>query len=710
MKTNFLPVLTLAGIASLLPSAAAAQPPADPLSGEVTVKAVLFDQFDGVDADRTSFLERYRAQRGWSGDMRSGVYLDLDVDLKYQPDDKRTLTVKRWGEGQYRHGGQAQWDTEQFRLGATYDFFRRSSGGLDHYFSPNVVPGGTDPSYFPAGSTNTASGYAAQFNRDTDRTLYHVNRFDYGLGFSLKPGILGGGTTIAVNFDGYLRYGKRRLTYVLGGSDVQKAPVAPTNDFVLQRWRGMTQNVDENMNRVTWNLTTSPGKVVNLAYTGFTEGFDNRARDYRHRDIPLVAPYFYNPTADQDRPLGFNPDSSLTSHALRVNRTFGSTQVAAGYARTDLKQDTFTVPQTRFGFNVGKIKTQHANLDIDAGVTPAVTLQGHFRFGQRDNDSSFPVAGLLNAAESERLGTRLNRLEAVNYGLAAVFRPHGLGSSFALGWKGEDKSRDLTYHASGITQGVSNYRGDTDADELYARWSALNLRGLTLRLTSSYAWADRTGLVTEPSGALGLKAVLGYTAPSGTVFSSYYSLKDRENDLGRLTDKAVTAPITYQQDLSSTVQSAGAAVSCQPSKESSVHVGLDWTRLDASVLFFESSRRRFEATTSFALRDTVGSVVDHYLLAVGGDYAASKEVKLTWAYEWSKADGELASGYVARQLHAIDDTLDNVLHTLELGARWQLTKDRQLRVAYRYDNYDDAAYPVLSGGIHSLMVAVSLRL
>jgi hypothetical protein len=713
MKTTIVATLALAGAATCILSAAHAagtKPSADLITGEITPKAFLFDYFDGVGSDRTSYLERYRAQRGWAGDTRSGVYLDLDLDVKYQPDDKQSLTVARWGEGQYRHGGRAQWDTERFRFAANYNFFRRSTGGLDQFFSPNVVPGGTDPTYFPAGSTNTASGYAAQFNTDTDRTLYHVNRFDYGLGFTLKSGVLGEGTTVAVNFDGYLRYGKRRLTYALGGSDVQKAPVAPANDFVLQRWRGTTQNVDENMNRLSWSLTTSPRKAFNLTYTGSVEGFDNRARDFTHRDVPLAAPYFYNPTADQTRPLGFSPDSTLSSHLLRVTKSVGATQIAASYNRTELQQDTFTLPQTRLGYNVGEIRTQNAQLEIDSAVTPMVALQGHFKFGQRDNDSSFPVAGLLHPIEAERLGTRLNRLEAVNYGMAVVLRPRGLGSTVTIGWKAEDKSRDLTYHASGITQGVSNFRGDTDTDEIYARWSALNIRGVTLRLTSSYAWADRTGLVAEPSGAAGLKAALGYTAPNGTVFSSYYSIKDRENDQGRLTDKAVAAPITYSRDLSSTVQSAGAAVTFQPAKEANLYVGLDWTRLDASVLFYESSRRRFEATTSFALRDTLGSVVDNYLLAVGGDYAASKDVKLTWAYNLSKSDGDLASGYVARQLHPIDDTLDNVLHTLELGARYQLSMRRQIRFGYRYDNYEDSAYPLLSGGIHSLMVALSIRL
>lgn len=705
--------LLLALLAAVLVSPSIAADPkktAAALTGEITPKAYLFDYFDGVGADRISFLERYRAQKGWGGDSRGGLFMDLDFDVKYQPDDKTIFTAKRWGEGQYRHGGTAQWDNERLKFTADYNFFRRSTGGIDYLFSPDLVPGGTDSAYYPQGSTNTNSGYAAKFNDDANRTLYHVNRLAYGLGFTLKPGVLGATTTLSINFDGYLRYGRRRQTFALGGSDVSKAPIAPTSDFVLQRWRGFVENVDENMNRLTWSVTTSPRNLLNFAYTGSVETYDNRAKDYTHRDIPLVAPYFYNPTADQTRPLGFTPDSTLGSHALKISKTVGTAVVAAGYSMSKLEQDSFTQPQIRLGYTIGQVQTVNSFVDFDAAVTPVVGLQGHFRFGQRDNESSYPVARLLDGSTAQTLGVRTNRIESKNYGLAAVFRPRGLGSTVTVGWRADDKSRDLTYHATEIIPSVSTYRSDTETDELYGRWSSLNLRGFTLRLTSSYAWADRTGLVTEPSQALGLKAALNYTAANGTHFSSYYSVKDRENDDHGWTDKAVATPRTYSQDLSSTMHSSGVALNWKPSKEANAYIGFDWTRMDASVLFFESSRRRFEATTTFGLRDIVGSLVDNYLVTVGGDFKATGRTTFDWSYTLAEADGNLASGYVADQLDRIDDTLDNVLHTIELGLRCDLAKNRQLRFGYRYDKYEDAAYPVLSGGAHSLMVAVTFRL
>ncbi|MBI5766554.1 MAG: hypothetical protein HZA93_02080 [Verrucomicrobia bacterium] len=682
------------------------------LTGEITPKLIAFDYFDGVGANRTSFLERYDVRRGWSGDTRSGLLMDLDLNLVYQSVKKQSFVVNRWGEGQYRHGGRAVWNNERAEFTADYNFIRTTSSGLDYLFGPDQVPGGTDPSYFFPASTNSASGYAAQFNDDSHRTVFHSNRLTYGLGFKILPGVLGANTTVAVNYAGYLRYGHRRMTYALGGSDVVKAPIAPTSSFVLERWRGINQPIDENMNRLTWNVSAAPQQAFVVAYTGSWEGFDNRARTFTHADIPLVAPYSYNATADRTRPLGFIPDSTLLSHAVRVSKQIGRTNVAAGYANSKLEQDTFTAPQIRLGYTTGQAATESAYFNFDTTVNSAVALQGFVRTGHRENNSSYPVTGLIDGGvgKSQTLGVRLNRLESTTYGLAAAVRPKGLLSTITLGWKSEQKNRDLTYHATEIIPLVSLYRSDTDTHEVYAKLSALNFRGVTLRLNSSYAWAEKTGLVTEPSRAVGLKAAASYAAPNGLLLNAYYHVKDQENDHNSLTDKAVATPATYTQDISSTVQSGGLSLNMQPAKDANAYVSLDWMRMDASVLFFESNRRRFETTTTFALRDLVGSLVDHYLFAVGADYKAGKDLKFNVAYNLTSADGNLASGSVAAALGPIDDTLDSVLHSVVIGTAWDLSKTQQLRVGYRLDKYEDSAYPQLSGGVHSIAVSMSIKL
>ena len=708
MKNKISLIFALA-CGSLLLNAAETGTPEPKFAGDITPKLYFFDYLDGVGADKTSFLERYRAQRGYSSDSRSGFYLDLDLNLKYQPNDTQRFTLKRWGEGQYRHGGHAQWDSEQLRFTGDYSFIRRSTGGIDLLFSPNQVPGGTDPAYFFPAMTNTNSGYVAQFNDDAGRLLYHVNRFTYGLGFTVKPGVLGELTTLSVNYTGYLRYGQRFQTYALGGSDVQST-VSGDRSFVLQRWRGFSRNIDENMNRLSWNLTASPQRLVNLAYSGAWEKFDNRARDYTHADIPLAPPYFYNTVADKTRPLSFAPDSTLTSHSVRASKTVGGTSISAGYSVSKLEQDSFTQPQIKAGYTKGEINTENAFLDLNANITPTVGVQGFLKYAQRDNDSSFPVAGLIEAVAAEKLGVRIDHIDSTRYGLAAVLRPTGLASTFTVGWRGEEKSRDLTFHNTGIIQSVSVYRNDTETDELFAKWSSRAVQNTVVHLTASYATADKTGLPTEPSRALSLKAVANYTAPSGVVVSAYYSLKDTENDNHAFTDKAVVTPASYTQDISRTVSSAGASIACSPAKDANVYANLDWMRSDASVLFYESSRRRFESTTTFALRDLQGSVVDHVMFSLGGNCRASDRVKLHGQYSLTSVDGNLSSGYVADQVSALDDSLDSRLHSVVVGADCELSKTRVLRLSYGYEKYDDSAYALLSGAAHTFMVGLTIKL
>lgn len=673
------------------------------LSGEVTTKFYAFDYTSGVGTDRASFLERYRVQRGWSGDNRSGIYADLDLNLNYQIADESRITVNRWGEGQYRQGGKAAWDTERVQLSAQYGFFRSAIESLDYLYSPNQVPGGTDPSYFPPGSTNTRSGFHAQFNEDSNRSLFNVSRFTYGLGFMIKPGVLGENTTVALDYNGYLRYGQRFQTYVLTSGAVIGPP-----SRALQRWRGFSKNIDENNNRLTLKVTASPNNLFNLAYTGVWEKFDNRARNYTIADIPsLPAPVTINPAMLTDA-LGFTPDATLMTHALRVSKTVGTTNLAAGYSRSDLTQDSFTVPQITFGYTDGKIATENAFFNFDSSLTPSMGVQGFLKYGNRENNSTFPVPGWIGPDED--LLVRINQIESVSYGLAAVMRPKGTGTAVTFGWKGEDKSRDHTFHNVKIIRSVSFLRADTETDEVYLKLSRRMSDRLGFRFTPSYTWADKTGLVIEPSKAVGVKAAVTYTAPDGVVWSVYYNLKDRENDNNTVTDKNVATPLSYTQDISSTIQSAGGSLNVKPAKDANAYVGLDWTQQDASVIYFESGRRRKESTTTFALRDLSDSLVDVYTLSMGGDMKLSDKATLTGNYNFTRSDGNLASGQIAAELSAIDDTLDSALHTLALGVDYALSKTRAVRVSYRYDDYQDTAYPLLSGRLHSLMFAYSVRL
>jgi hypothetical protein len=58
----------------------------------------------------------------------------------------------------------------------------------------------------------------------------------------------------------------------------------------------------------------------------------------------------------------------------------------------------------------------------------------------------------------------------------------------------------------------------------------------------------------------------------------------------------------------------------------------------------------------------------------------------------------------------IDSIIDNSLHSLSLGADYQINDKATLRVNYIYDYYDDNAYDLLTGGVNMLAIGVSFTM
>lgn len=703
-------ILPCAALMVALPVQALAGEAAAPgLGGEITTKFSFFDYTGGLGGDRAHYLERYDYQKGWGGDNRSGAYLDLDLDLTYFDGEKEVFTLERRGDGSYSHDGKARFKADKLDFSAYYSHYRSATNGIEYLFSPNQVPGGTDPSY-------TGNTYVRQFNNDSpNQVRYEIDRTTYGAEVDLKESLLGAGRSAALGYDGYTRDGNKLSTYILGGSDARNA--ANTANATMERWRGFDQPVDEDMNRGTISFTASPGGLFLFSYDGSLEKFENQAKAFKHSDIVFPATAQYNPANDATRPLGFVPDSSLLTNAIRLSKSYVNTAWSAGYAHSTLEQDSFTDPQVRLGYNTGKISNDNGYFTVNHQVMPQLGLEGHVKYQKRDNDSTYPVANLISGlvGAGETLGVRINQIETWQYGLAASYRPVGMKTSFTPGWQHVDADRDLSFHATALIDTVSLYNEDTKSDEIYLKMVTRPMQGLTLRLTPSYTWANKTGLVTEPEDSLKVKGQGSYAAANGMLLNGYYNFENRENNNNTLTDKA--APFaTYSQDTDNTMQSAGLSLHVVPAKQVTTFVSLDWTQNAFESVYFSSDRRRFEATPVFAIRDRSEYDVDTYSLSLGGDLQASDLLKLNAGYTYTKSKGDVASGLIATELNStIDGTIDNSLHSFLLGADYVLGKGLDFQAGYVYDYYSDDVYrnlagDTLSGGVHTVMVGLVFKL
>lgn len=693
------------------------------VSGEVTPKLYSFDYFKGAGIGSTQFLERYNSQKG--SDTRSGSYLDLDLNIVANDGKRNVFELERVGFGAANHRGTVKANSDTLGFKGYYSNFRTATGGLAFRYLPGQVPGYPEPNAtLQALYATTDSGYVGRFNNDSPgNTEFKIDRTTYGLGLALKPAVFGNSVVAALNYDGYTRDGNRFATWVAGGSDFGIAGIAGTR----QRWRGFDMPVNEKLNRYTISLNGSPGGF-NLAYEGTLEKFDNQARNFTMSDFAANLPgNTFAGTGFGVKPIHFVPDSTLISNNFRFGKSYGKTAVAAGYGLSVLDQDSFAQWQQNNGFSTGKITTNSAYLNITSNAVSGVGLEGFVKYNSRKNDSTFPAVGgvsLLSATTDQTLGVRINRIETLNYGLAATFRPAGLKSTVTAGWKREDKDRDLTWSAAGfapapvlnaIMPQMSFYREKTRSDELYVNWIARPMPGMTLRVSPAYVWAGETGQVTEPEKAFSLKAKLTHAANDGMLTSGYYNYRNQKNAnnsvMGNLAN-AFPAGAATTQDLDRTQQAAGVSLSLPVGEWIKTNASLSWMQDDFASYYLRSGRRRFESpqnALTFIVNDRPTYKIDTYVLTLGGDWQVNDDLRYNGSYTWSKSKGNTASGDIYTALSAantIDGTINSAVHSLALGADYVLKKNVKLKASYVYEYNKDGSYSDLTGGYHTLMLGV----
>ncbi|MEK6528437.1 MAG: hypothetical protein AABZ36_06130, partial [Nitrospirota bacterium] len=563
------------------------------VSGEFSPSAYYFDYFKGVGEDKTQFLERYDYRRGFSGDRRSDFYLDANFNFILSDKDRDLLTIEREGFGPYNQRGKLKVNKDKFNLYSSYSYFRTATGGVDYLFNPNNVTGGTDPLY-----TGTASGYVQQFNDDSGQSLYKISRTNYSAGFSLKPKLFSNIGSLTVDYDGYTRKGNQFARYVLGGSDLTGGT------FTYERWRAYEQQVNEGVNKVSFNVNISPADLFVLTYDLSLEKFDNSAKDIT---INYVTPFLPAGTSisgtNGNKPLHYIPDTSMITHGFKITKNFGDRAIiGAGYGISTLEQDSFTERERAAGYNTGKISTDTGYLTVNINASSFLGIGGFLKYYNRDNDSSFPVSGFIDPLASERLvSPRIDKIKSLKYGLEAKVYPPALKSTLTLGWSHEDKDRDLTFGQGSIATYAyipperTLYKEDTSSNEAYLKLVSRLAKGVTLRITPSYVWANKTGLVSEPEEAVNVKTSLSYAAPdlSGLLVTGFYNMKDKKNGNNSFTG---TDGVSYEQDTKHVFNSAGVTASINPALKLTTSLTYAWSQDDFDTYYFSANNRRYEAT------------------------------------------------------------------------------------------------------------------
>lgn len=723
MSKYFIPCLTV--LAASISQAYASDESANVVSGEVTPKLIYFNYNGGPGGGSPQYLQAFGSERSWTGNGNSGLYADLDVDLKIGD----YFSLERQGFGRDSHRGAIKGGSNDIGFSGYYGHYRSGSSGLDYLNRPgtanNPVAGGpgTADNYTLAGN----AGYLTKFNDDTGgQTNYSVERTRYGLGIKFKPDLLGKGTSLSFNFDGYKRDGNKFATYVFGNGDI----TPNSADQKQARWRGYNMPVDEAMGRFSWNLTANPSGMFQFAYDGSIEKFNNQARTALAGDFKSLVEAVGGITLGATNDMHFVPDSTLMTHAFRLSKTYDKTAVAAGYSMSQLKQDSFSNDQRDpiSGYSKGKIGTDNAFFNVNHRLSSSVGIEGFIKYAKRENNSSDGhVSGvtvdetILQRNVRDKWGVRIKDLESLNYGLAATFNGLPAKSSLTVGWKHEDKDRDLQYNTIpaignlGAWPTVVMLQDQSKSNELYLRWNARPTKDMTLRINPSWVRASKTGYTTEAEDSFNLKTSLGYALTKQTHLNAYYHYKDKKNgdhefvNTNKPANGAVVLGTEYKQKADDTFNALGLSLNHSPSEWLNLSGSLDWAQNDFETYFFGTDVRRFETNIVFDPRGASSYKVDTLSLTLNGDYQPTDQMKLRVSYTWSDTSGDLRTTSTATAgAYEVNDKIDNNLHSLAFGLDYELKNKLTLKGGYVYDRYKDKAFSNLNGGHHTLMMGVSV--
>lgn len=705
----------------------AAEPAAATVSGEVTPKLYYFNYTGGPGGGMTPYLQSYGGQDAWSGNRDNGFFADLDLNLIVSDGTRDLLRLERQGFGIDNHRGQLQGGNAAIGVGGYYSHFRTNSHGVDYVYRPGTAdnPVATIPPYV----ANANAGYLTRFNNDSGgETSYKIERTRYGMGVKFKPDLLGKGTSLALNFDGYKREGNKFSTFVFGNGDITPNSAAQKQ----ARWRGYDKPVDESMGRFSLNFTAAPAGLFQFAYDGSLEKFNSRARTALMTD--LQAAIEANPalTLAGTSDLHFVPDTTLMTHAFRLSKNYGKTALAAGYGMSRLKQDSYSNDQAAVGsgYGNGKISTQNAFFNINHRFSSAAGVEAYVKYYDRNNDSRKGLVGgsVLDPTIRDMWGLHIENIETLNYGLAATFSGLPAKSNLTVGWKHEDTDRDFRYNTLPTTGSnigawpTTSVNGQkTKANEFYLKWVARPMKDMTLRLTPSIVRASKTGFMTEAEDAFNLKAALGYALTKQTYLNAYYHYKNKDNHDHSFTNTNkpglvppyYTVGTSYKQKADDTFHAAGLSFTHSPSEWLNLGGSLDWAQNDFETYFFGTNVRRFETNILFDPRGASGYKIDTWSLSLNGDYQPTDRLKLRASYTLSKSDGHSKTTSTASlppgsTAYVVNDKIDHTLNSLAFGVDYDLKNKWTLKGAYVYDHYNDKFYSAIDGGHHTLMMGLSL--
>jgi hypothetical protein len=662
--------------------------------------SLIFGRLTGGPAgDLTHYIERYGVRTGFGSDPRKAFLADVaDVSFVYHDGRRDLFTLDRRVLSRYNQRGMARLDNGTIRVTGAYGVYRQGAGGLDYLYSPLQVSGGTDAAY-----TGGNVGYLGRFHNVVTDQRYAVTRMTYQAGVQLKPAVFNDKATVGVTYRGQDRSGRSPDGTLLGGGDVLGTNA---DQRAKLRWHGYESTVDQSTNELVLNAALRPNKTVNVEYELGYERFRNNAAATTFADIAAGAGIPLAATAaaagasgavalaKADIQAHFLADTNLLRQSLVASAGDSRVFVTAGGGWSHLTQETFTTRQTAGGFDTGNIGSTHLFATLSSRPSKTIGLQAYARRSKLDRD--------IDVMQS----TRTTGMTLYTYGAEMDARLNEGRVNVTPGWTRRTASRDLEFLS--IVQTRSLYRADSTSDEVFLRARFKVSPRMTLRVTPSLLWSDKTALPTEPTKATKMNVALSYANATGTSsVSGFYTLRNRRNDELSFTGSDGG---TATQDRRGVMHQFGVTGTVMPADTASAYASYAWSRDEFRTNFFGSTARRYDTSPVFYVRENqLKSLVASHSLTFGTDVMPVDGIEYGVSYSVTRTAGDVASGTVFALLPSVDGRIENWYHSASVRVEADLGKSLKAGISYLFDYYSDASYTALSGGLHTVMASLGYR-
>lgn len=697
------------------------------------------------------FVSRYLPFRGLNGDDFPGFYIDLShaslrlVDTATQ---KPLFGLDREAYGYYNQKNALFFDGDKARLDVGFSLYRSQQ-----FLYPNPV----DPAALTPGALTNS--ILSKFNDDSfGRKDYYVNRRDYGFDLTLRPQLFG--------YTGN-QIGDIDLAYSRSDRDSERFfDYVPTRRLTggatwhRPRWRGINQNVKEDVNRFRISLSARPfdqfGLNYEMAVEKYEHSFTNGTLDVvaRIANVPIVN---FTPAATNTGPesfinlhntdfwpvsqvtLGWVPSTTKLTNKVKIDRAIGRGLLNLGYSSVVLDQDTFTAFAMDRGFKKGQIVTNAAFANWSMRISPTVTWNAHALNNNRDNRSTFPALdpqqrlfnATFNTSVYDYLNPRLDggkhggvfapfikEIDTVKFGTDFTFLLPFASSRMVVGWTREDISRDLVFgdppagQVRSIDPNEAFVRPDSVSDTFYVNYSAKLKSGLKLRWNNSFVAGNEVGLVTDAKKGYRSRVTASYYWPKawqGAGVDVFHQFRYGYNNAFQITSRSndfTTLLSTARQEQEQVFQSAGATFTAIPTKMTTAYGGYIWNRdqLDANLLL--TTARRYENNWVFRPTDREQYLTDSHTLFVGGSCQFTPKVMGTADYSITSIDGHLGTGPIKTAL-GTDTEIDNVTHNIGASLTVALANNFKVGGRYTYARFDDSVSSVFDGSYHIVSMMVT---